>query len=92
MQHDFGDGKGHVNGWNAALRSLGAGTPEAQQALRRFVAAALNEQRAREDRKRCLDDDGGEQASADMSYSEAYREYVRAKAAFAALATPPEED
>ena len=78
-------------GYDAALRSLGAGTPEAQAALRELVAASLEEEQARQERVRVVDDEGLEQYAADSALANAFIRRRAAAERFAALATPPEE-
>ena len=80
-------------GWGSALRSLGAGTPEAVAALRELVTAVLAESKARKDYERA-EQMGyvAEQCERRWEIAEdADVDLSNAADTFAALATPTEE-
>lgn len=74
-------------GYDAALRSLGAGTPEAQQALRELVKASLRRVSA----FKAYHDNGEHGPELRRAVNEAAETLFAAQNEFAALATPTEE-
>ena len=78
--------RGFVDGLERAFRSLGAGTPEAQAALREYVRAGLEAHRRNEAYLRACEVDVGQEDATGPSIA-ADNVHERALAAWAALAT-----